>query len=86
MSPGLQLLFAILGTLLATVTLLSPFIIHRFAKRDRENELLKTKNELLEKANHKLEMQNLELRITGVALNKLLRQLPSAEEADEEIV
>lgn len=86
MSHVEQLIFAIIGTFLTTAALITPFVLNRLNKRDTKITLLETKNELLEKTNHKLEMQNLELRITGVAVNKLLRQLPSAEEADEETV
>jgi Tfp pilus assembly protein PilO len=83
-SPTAQLVLAIVGTIIGVAGLASPFVLNKLNKRDRKIELLETKNELLEKANHKLEMQNLELRVTGVAVNKLLRQLPSAKEADEE--
>lgn len=84
MTPMQQLVLAIIGTLIAASGLVSPFILHRFNKRDHKIELLETKNDLLEKANFKLELQNVELRVTGVALNKLLRQLPTGEETHEE--
>lgn len=65
MTPTQQLVLTIIGTFITAAGVSSPFILHRFNKRDRKIELLETKNDLLEKANHKLELQNLELRVTG---------------------
>jgi hypothetical protein len=74
-----------LGVMVPAVTIFSGIIMAKLSARDKKIEVLQEKMDLKDEAILELKIQNSELKVTGMALNRFLSQLPHESELHREI-
>lgn len=73
------------GVFVPTVTIAVTVVMAKLAARDKKIEILEAKVDLKDEQLIELKIQNSALTVTGVAVNRVLSQLPQASELRREI-